>query len=165
MLRSIISIFINVEEKDKRDSFSIESKNRMLIPSKVAQCFTMSPLFSQLISLVFQLCHLGWPNPTPHFCPIGEGRYSTTAVAARSISKCSHDFRVHPTPPIGPWGAWGRSCIPFGSWRIFIYNNKGMKLSRGILLCSPTSILTIPSMVISANKVQEYLSLGSQDSP
>ena len=134
--------------------------------AKFAECFTTSPLCSQLISLVFQPCHLGWPNPTPHFCPIGEGRYSATAAAARSISKCSHNFWVYPTPPFSPRGAWGRSCIPFGSWRIFIYNNKGMKVNLGILLCPPRSILlTIPSMVIGTRVVQRHLSLGSQDSP
>lgn len=110
--------------------------------------FIKAPLFPQLISLTFLPCCLGWPNPTPHFSPTGESRHSTTVIAARSISKCSHNFWVHPTSPFRPRGAWGCGRIPFGSWSIFIYNNKGMKAYLRILLCSPKYIfLTVPSTV------------------
>lgn len=111
--------------------------------------------------LVFLPCRLGWPNPTAHICPTGEGRYRTTAVAARSISKCSHDFWVHPTPPFGPRGTWGCSCIPFGSWRISIHNNKGMKVSLGILLCPPTSILlTTEAKYTNHFQIRRWIFLG-----
>lgn len=108
-----------------------------------AKCFSRVPLFSQLIGLAFPPCHLGWPNPTAHLSPIGEGGYSPAAVAARSVSKCSHNFWVHRPPPCSPRRAWGRGLIPFGSWRIFVYYNKGMKTSLGILLCPSRYILLV----------------------
>lgn len=104
--------------------------------------------FSELISLAFLPCRLGWPNPTPHFSPVGEGRYSTTAVATGSISKCSHNIWIHPPSPVSPGGARRCSRVPVGSWSIFVYNNKGRQTGLGILLCPAESFfLIIPCSV------------------
>lgn len=137
------------------------SEGSLWSQAKFAECFPVSPLFAQLISLVLLPCRLGRPNPTAHFCPPGEGRHSTTAVAARSISKCSHDFWVHPTPPVGPRGTWRCSRVPFGSWRLSIYNNKGMKVSPAIPLCPPKSILlTTETKYTNHVQIRRWIFLG-----